>query len=227
MSKALEGEDVLEVREMNSNDYFQTRFTYREERKKFWAILTKYLEHLFIHPNSVVLDMGAGYCDFINQLKAREKHALDISLIVKKYAAADVLTHVGSCVEMPDLADGYFDIVFSSNLLEHLSRMESIETLQEIHRILKDRGRIILIQPNFRICYKIYFDDYTHCQIFTDRSLSDFIKSMGFHVIYCAPKFLPFSLDSIFPKSAWLLKPYLYLPFKPFAGQMLLVAEKE
>lgn len=212
---------------MNPPDYFQVRFTYRQERKRIWAVLTEYLADLFILPTSVVLDVGAGYCDFINQLKARERHALDTSPIIQKYAALNVVTHVGSCVKMADLTDNYFDIVFSSNLLEHLSRVESIETLNEIYRILKSRGQLILIQPNFRICYKTYFDDYTHIQIFTDRSLSSLIESIGFHLKYCAPKFLPLSIDSKFPKSSWLFKLYLFLPFKPFAGQMLLVAEKK
>lgn len=213
--------------EMNTGDYFQTRFAYRQERKRLWAVLTEYLADLFIPPTSVVLDVGAGYCDFINQLKAKERHALDISEVIRDYAASDVITHVGSCVKMTDLADNYFDIVFSSNLLEHLTRAESIETLNEVYRILKDRGRLILIQPNFRICYKTYFDDYTHLQIFTDRSLSNLIQSIGFQLRYCVPKFLPFSFDSKFPKSPWLVKLYLFLPFKPFAGQMLLVAEKK
>jgi SAM-dependent methyltransferase len=172
------------------------------------------------------LDLGAGYCDFINQLKARERHALDISPNISGYAAADIVTHIGSCVKMADLADSYFDVVFSSNLPEHLSRQDSIETLNECYRILKGTGRLILMQPDFRICYKIYFDDYTHLQVFTDRGLADFIESLGFHLKFCLPLFLPFFFDLKFPFSARLFKLYLHLPFKPFAGQMLMVAEK-
>lgn len=207
-------------------DYFHTRFIYRIERKKVWAIIVGYLGELFIPSDSAVLDLGAGYCDFINQIKARERHALDISPVISEHAASDVVTHVESCVKMADLTDGHFDVVFSSNLLEHLSREESVETLNEIYRILKKGGRFIIIQPNFKTCYKTYFDDYTHLQVFTERSLSNFIESAGFRIKYCRRRFLPFSFDSKFPFSAWLLKLYLRLPFKPFAGQMLLVAEK-
>jgi len=211
---------------MQQPDYFHTRFVYRIERKKVWAILAEYLADLFISPDAAVLDLGAGYCDFINQLKARERHALDISPIIAKHAAEGIVTHVGSCVQMTELADRYFDVVFASNLLEHLSREESVKTLSEIYRILKETGRLILIQPNFKICHKTYFDDYTHLQVFTDRSLSDFIESAGFRIKYRLSRFLPFSFDTKFPFSAWLLRLYLLMPFKPFAGQMLLVAEK-
>ncbi len=39
-----------------------------------------------------------------------------------------------------------------------------------------------------------------------------------------ASRFLPFSMRSRVPKWPWLVRLYLRLPFKPMAGQMLLVA---
>jgi ubiquinone/menaquinone biosynthesis C-methylase UbiE len=127
---------------------------------------------------------------------------------------------------MHGLDDGYFDVVFISNVFEHLTRQESVLALAEIRRVLKQGGVLIAIQPNFKYCWKEYFDDYTHVQIFTHLGLSALITASGLTVVDVKPRFLPFSMRSKLPKLAWLVMIYLYSPFKPFAGQMLLVAKK-
>ena len=211
---------------MQDLSYFDTRFAYNQTRTKLWPVLVDYLQRRFIPANSVVLDLGAGYCNFINNVHAREKHAVDAAPILKEHASKDVVTHVCSAGNLKDLQDSYFDIVFSSNLFEHLERSEFLATLQEIKRVVKTGGKLIIVQPNFRYCYRAYFDDYTHIQIFTERSLVDALSVYGFQARTVIPRFLPFSVQSSFAVSPWLLKIYLQLPYRPFAGQMLVVAEK-
>ncbi len=206
------------------NPYFETRFKYSLERDDIWKILCEYLQK-YIPDNSRLLDVGAGYCYFINNIKASEKYALDIDPEVLKYAQKDVKLTVGTSTGT-EFEDNYFDVIFSSNLLEHLSIDEILDTLNEFKRITKDGGRMILISPNFKYCFRIYFDDFTHKSIITDSSLMDMLQASGFKVEKIMPKFLPFSAESKLPKSIWLLKLYLMLPWKPFAGQMLVVARK-
>ena len=91
--------------------------------------------------------------------------------------------------------------------------------------MLRPRGRLILIQPNFRLCAKYYFDDYTHVTPLSDRSLADLLKVANFKLIDQQPKFLPLSLKSRGSRFTSLVPLYLHSPWKPFAGQMLLVAE--
>ena len=85
------------------------------------------------------------------------------------------------------------------------------------------------MQPNFRFCYNTYFDDYTHLQIFTDRSLFDLLEVFGFRVRVCMPKFLPVNMKSTLrlrlPMLRHLVRLYMAFPFKPMAGQMLFVCE--
>jgi hypothetical protein len=100
----------------------------------------------------------------------------------------------------------------------------------EVKRVLKNKGKIILMQPNYRLAYKTYFDDPTHKKVFSDSALESFLINYGFKIVLKKPRFLPFSLNSrpsIIPVFPWLIRAYLYSPFKPFAGQMLFVAEKE
>ena len=116
--------------------------------------------------------------------------------------------------------------MFASNVFEHLTREDLAATLGEIWRVLRSDGKLMIIQPNFRYSVKNYFDDYTHLQIFTDISLRDLLAAHGFRVERVIRRFLPFSVKTRAPKWGWLLRLYLHLPFRPFAGQMFMLAQK-
>jgi ubiquinone/menaquinone biosynthesis C-methylase UbiE len=209
-----------------SGDYFRSRFTVDTRRDAIWQEIVRYLAHPYIPPEAKVLDVGAGYCSFINQVQAAERYALDLFPQIGDYAAPGVKTFVGSCTHLHMFGDGQLDVVFSSNVLEHLTRLDTDSTLREILRVLKPGGHYIIIQPNFRYCYRAYFDDYTHLQIFTDIGLGDWLTARGFEIARVIPRFLPFSFKSRLPKAPWLARLYLQLPYRPLAKQMLIVARK-
>ena len=202
--------------------YYQSRFACDPERVGVWRAICGYLQR-FIPPEACVLDLGAGYCSFINQVSAAEKHALDISPGFVQFAHSDVQTHVGSCDDLSVFQSYYFDVVFASNLLEHLTHRAVTDTLSEVRRVLKPSGRFIVIQPNFRYCYREYFDDYTHLQVFTHVALADLLSSNGFDIERVEPRFLPFSFKSRLPKWPWIVRLYMRLPVRPLAKQMLVI----
>jgi SAM-dependent methyltransferase len=208
-----------------ANRYFQSRFLFDARRDVVWKEICRFLQKRYIPEQAMILEIGAGHCHFINQIRGRERHALDISNEIIRYAGQGVRTHVQSCTSMTEIDDGFFDLVFASNVFEHLTREETIKALSEIKRVLNENGKLILIQPNFRYCFKDYFDDYTHVQIFTHRGLADLLIASGFSILDTTPRFLPFSMKSSLPKHHWLVRLYLQSPFKPFAGQMLIVAK--
>jgi SAM-dependent methyltransferase len=205
--------------------YFQSRFTFDAGRAAVWKVIGGYLQR-WIPPDGRVLDLGAGYCSLINHVQAREKHALDVYPEFGQFALPEVQTRVGGCDDLSPYATGYFDVVFASNLLEHLSREVLTRTLAEVRRVVKPGGRLILIQPNFRYCYREYFDDYTHMQVFTHVGLADLLSASGFAVEQMEPRFLPVSFKSRLPKWPWLTRLYLKLPWRPLAGQMLVVGRR-
>ncbi len=209
---------------MNIDNYFKYRLPYDKNREIVWKELAKYLQK-FIPKTSKILELGAGYCEFINNIEGSEKHALDIYQEIKNFAKPGIITHISSCTKIK-LDKDYFDIVFASNLLEHLNKEDIDKTLNEIYRILKKDGKLILIQPNFKFAYKEYFDDYTHQTTFTDISLNDLLLSKNFIILRLMPKFLPISLKSKLPKNSLLIKAYLHSPIKPFGKQMLIIAKK-
>jgi ubiquinone/menaquinone biosynthesis C-methylase UbiE len=206
--------------------YFEVAHVYNPNREKIWRVIARYIQDRFIKRDARVLDLAAGYCSFINNIVAAERYALDRAAEPLTKATAGVKTMTGDCTNLSQFKDASLDVVFASNLLEHLTREDALKTLSEIHRVLAPNGKIILVQPNFAYAYRQYFDDFTHQQIYTHISLHDVVTAAGLKVTTVRPKFLPFSMRSSLPTHPMLVWLYLRSPIKPLAGQMLLVGIK-
>jgi SAM-dependent methyltransferase len=209
------------------NTYYKTRYEYDERRNKVWKAITELLQKYIDPQHDSVLDLGSGYCNFINNIQAKKKYAVDIQASSGGYVSDDVVFYSSTSSDLHMFPDKLIDVVFSSNLFEHLSDDGLHKTFQEISRITSDNAKLIIIQPNYRYCYKEYFDDYTHKKVFSHVSLVDFVKLYHFEPLKLYPRFLPLTFKSKFPNSYLLTKLYLYSPFKFLAKQMLLVSEKK
>ncbi len=210
-----------------TDPYYKSRYVWDNSRTVVWKEIVRFLKK-FIPKDGSVLDLGAGYCDFINNVEAKNKIALDYSPDLKKYIGDGVKMINNPVTDMSEVPNDSIDVVFASNLFEHLSDEELSKTMSEIRRILKDNGKLILMQPNYRLSYKTYFDDHTHKKIFSDVSLGTFLVEHGFDIEIRMSRFLPFSLKSrpsIVPVYPWIIRAYIHSPFKPFAGQMLFVSK--
>ena len=205
--------------------YFVTRLAANANREPVWRHICAYLER-WIPADSDVLELGAGWCDFANQVAAAEVVALDADATVESAARPGVTAVVGDCTDLSQFPDGRFDVVFASNLVEHLDRDAVDRLVDESHRVLAAGGRLILLQPNFRLAPGRYFDDYTHVSIWTDQSLGDFLRSRGWVVEAVFARFLPLTLKSRGAGLTFLVPWYLRSPVKPLAGQMLVVARR-
>ncbi len=199
-------------------------------REIAWREIIRFLRP-YIPTDSTVVDLGAGYCDFINQVRAAKKYAVDYSPDLSKFAHADVEKINSRASDLSAIATETIDVVLSSNLFEHFSEEELAQTMSEVKRILKKGGRLILMGPNFRLQPGRYFDDHTHKKIFTDESLQSFLIENGFKIILKMPRFLPQEVKnspSLLPNFLlpFIVRAYIHSPVKPFAGQMLFVGEK-
>ena len=212
---------------MPHRTYHQTRFTFDQRRETVWQILCQAYFNDLIDPDSHVLELGAGYGHFINNIRCKEKTAIDLWEGMTDYLGPEVSAHIGSVTNLNFLRDDSVDFVLASNLFEHLTQPQFAETLTEVNRVLRPGGSLNILQPNYRLAYREYFDDYTHCSIYSDVSLCDFLETNGFSIVQCVPGFLPFSIkQSKGPIRPWLIKLYLASPWKPLARQMLVRAQR-
>jgi len=67
------------------------RFAGHEQRRKqIWQVLNRHFFERWVEPDDTVLDLGAGYCEFINSARARRNFALDLSSNTSQQAAPGV-----------------------------------------------------------------------------------------------------------------------------------------
>lgn len=201
----------------------------RAPRRKLWKCLLRSCLARFFGRNLTVIDIGCGFCEFINSVKAKKKYAYDIEGAFKKFAGPDVEFIKAQSGKPIPLRDNSCDRVFASNFFEHLSSREEIMfILKEAFRILKPGGRIVAIQPNIALTGGAYWDFFDHIIPLTDKSLLEAMELAGFKKYHLKRRFLPYTTKSIKYKSTALLRLYLTLPFFQwiFAGQSLIIAEK-
>ena len=208
-----------------TNAYELSRFTADPRRAAVWSQIARYLQR-WIPAEATSLELAAGYCDLSNALTNKRRIATDWSPTVSKFGAEGVETLVGDARNLPTIQDAEIDVALASNFVEHLAYDELDPFFNECLRMLKPNGLLMLIQPNFRLCSSTYFDDYTHRSIHSHVSLPDHLKSVGFAIERVEPRFLPFSMQSRLAFGYRLVTPYLRLPYRPHAGQMLVIARK-
>lgn len=209
-----------------ADSYYESRYTPSPDRGVVWPEIVRFLKP-YLDGASTVLDLGAGYCDFVNNVRAPERIAVDYSSDSAAFAAEGVRHITAPADDLSQVQSASVDVVFSSNLLEHLTDAQLAGAMKEVHRILRPGGLFITMQPNYRLAYKTYFDDPTHVKVFSDEALRNFLLSHHFRIVRAWPKFLPFSLASrprLLPVSPLVVRAYLHSPWKPLAGQMLFVA---
>ena len=200
-------------------------YPYLKSRAGVWSEIVRYVQKDTGEIHTLV-ELGTGYCDFINQFPAKQKIGYDIRPEIAQFAGPAVDLRIGNAVGLPGISNNSVDLVFASNFMEHLSKEDLGILLPRISEVLTRRGMLILIQPNYRLCPDHYFDDETHQTIFSDKNIVPFLEEYGFRILKLIPGLLPLSMKSRLPKRAFLVRLYLRSPIKPLACQMYVVAEK-
>lgn len=200
-----------------------------DRKNKLWRVLCTEFLQKFVAEESTVLDIGAGYCEFINNIRARRKYAVDLNEDTHRFAAPDVEVFMCSATRLDFLPDNSIDVTFVSNFLEHLRTKEDVfEVLREIHRVSKPVGHVLVLQPNIKYAYKQYWDFFDHHIPLSDKSLAEALVIAGFDIDRILPRFLPYSTKSRLPTFPLLVKLYLKVPlvWRILGKQAFVVARK-
>ena len=218
------------ARSDNLRAIYDNRFADREDyRRKVWNVLIAEWFGRFIPARGAVLDLGCGHGEFINQVSASARYAMDLNPASGDYLHPDVHWFQQDCSTRWPLADGVIDVVFSSNFFEHLSDKSALlDTLHEAHRCLRPGGRLIALGPNIKYVPGAYWDFWDHHVPLTDASLAEVLQLLGFKVEEKIPRFLPYTMSEGTQYPLFLLRAYLRLPiaWRFFGRQFLIVAEK-
>lgn len=170
-----------------NNDYVAT--VYNEEirpKTGYPNDLAGYLIKMFgISQKNLLVDVGCGRGDFMIAFK---NHGLKVEGLdnsdfsVSELAKNGITVHkINIATARWPLAENSADIVFSKSVLEHLHNPEHF--MNEAYRILKPGGRIIIMTPDWEKVMNIFYDDHTHVQPYTIRSLKKLLLMTGFREV--------------------------------------------
>jgi len=200
----------------------------RDAQDVLWRTLCESFFQQYVGPDDTVLDLGAGSCQFVNNIRAGRKIAVDLNPDTAT-AAVDAEFVQAASDDLSSVADGTVDVVFTSNFFEHLpDKAALLRTLAEVHRVLRPGGRLVVLMPNLRYLGGRYWDYFDHKLPLTHASLAEGIELAGLTVERVEPKFLPYTVKSRVPTNAALIRLYLKVPlaWKVLGRQMLLVSRK-
>ena len=211
---------------------YSRRFDPHELRKKdaIWAGLAPFFAKRFPSPTRAILEIGAGEGEFLEHATAERRVAIDLNPAVERLRARGIEAVSGDATRLFDHFDNEsFDVVFCSNVLEHLYDKDQVHlVIREVRHVLRPGGRFLILQPNFRYVGASYYDFIDHRLELTAESVVEALEVGDFQVKECRPRFLPYTTKSRLSRFYWLVPLYVRLPFlwRIFGAQAFIVAEK-
>lgn len=216
---------------MNVSRLYTSRFPAdsRESKLRVWQTLCTHWFARYIAPDATVLDMGAGFCEFINSVRCGAKIAVDTNPDLPKFAAPGVRTIVGEILDLQSVEAASVDVVFASNFFEHLAtKADMLRALAAAHRVLKPGGKILVLQPNIDAVHGQYWHFFDHHIALTERSVAEALELTGFQIEEVRARFLPYTTKSRLPAHPWLVRLYLAVPLahRLLGGQAWVVGRR-
>jgi len=112
---------------------------------KYWIHKKNPVYEMFMH-GKTVLDIACGGGDLL-QKNPEKIYGIDINpTMVSKLQGKGLRVKEGNVIELP-YDNEFFDVVHCSNIIEHLAPGDAYKMFQEIYRVLKPGGKIILVTP--------------------------------------------------------------------------------
>jgi 2-polyprenyl-3-methyl-5-hydroxy-6-metoxy-1,4-benzoquinol methylase len=143
--------------------------------------------------DAVILDLGCGHGTMLYFARQAGYHnTVGIDCSAAQVAEAgrrgitgviegDVLQYLGS------LASASQDVVIAFDVIEHFTKDELLGCLDQINRVVKTGGKLIIHAPNGAspFCGRIRYGDFTHELAVTAESMTQLCRACGFSQISC------------------------------------------
>ena len=198
-------------------------------RLKIWKTLVNDFFSSYVAPEESVLDLGCGYGQFINNIRAQQKYAMDMNPRARQHLAPDVHFLEQDCSAVWMLSSDTLDVVFTSNFFEHLPNKRALsDTLKEAYRCLRPGGTLIAMGPNIKFLPGLYWDFYDHHLPLSELSLKEALEIVGFRCLRVTSRFLPYTMVNAPRYPSAFLSAYLKVPllWRVIGRQFLIVATK-
>lgn len=210
---------------------YRMRFAEAQLPRKnaIWRVICSDFLQRIVRPTDTVVDVACGYGEFINNIVAGRKVAVDLNEDASRFLAPGITFHLAPATGFASVVDGDADVVFTSNFLEHLPDKKTLERfLEQVMHALKPGGRYLILGPNLRYLPGAYWDFYDHHLGLTHLSLSEVLRLKGFEIEQCIDRFLPYTTQGALPTHPWLVRLYLKVPFawRLLGKQFFIVARK-
>jgi SAM-dependent methyltransferase len=214
-----------ELRRIYGNRFDATR----DYRWRVWKVLTENFFQRLVPASATILDLGCGYGEFINIVKAETKFGMDLNPQTRDHLVPEVRFLEQDCSARWPLADAQLDLVLTSNFFEHLTDKPTLgRTLDQIFRCLKPGGRLVALGPNVKFARGHYWDFWDHYLPLTEASLSEGMVARGFTIEQCCARFLPYTMVNRPRYPVWMVALYLRMPLLWSLGgaQFLVIGRK-
>ena len=154
-----------------------------------------------ISPPEEVLELGIGFGEFARFCRDKKiKYSgIEPNLNLREKLKGEGFQVMdGSLPVLPEMERKY-DLVFLGHVIEHLKDYtEVLESFENLKKVLKKTGYIILLYPEVPKTRWLFYHDYTHSYLTSIRRVEALLKDSGYRVIESH------NYVSFIVKGAWL-----------------------
>jgi SAM-dependent methyltransferase len=193
---------------------YAQRFSDDDARRKdaIWKVIAAHLQR-WVAEDATVLDIACDRGHFVNNVRAAHKVGSDVRDVSAFLDPGVRFVHAQGLSLLEHLDAASFDVVFMSNYLEHLPSGDAvIEQMRIARELIRPGGRVIVLQPNVRLCGGAYWDFIDHKTPITERSLVEAAELIGLRTERLITRFLPFTTKSRLPQHPVLVRAFLATP---------------
>jgi SAM-dependent methyltransferase len=211
-------------------EYYSERITNKSKNH-----MMKYMKFLQKGSSSLkMLDIGCGEGYYVRDAmdEGINAYGIDISTHTLENALAEVKDRItfGSITEIP-FADEEFDVMTAFDVIEHIHPKDTLNMIEEIRRVLKPDGIVIITTPNSNFGSWVF--DLTHINVRPPKFWKLIFQEHNFEVkMFYVPSFLKYYMKKYIPIPDSIEfvveEPFRYMLGRYFArkARLYLVAKK-
>lgn len=181
-----------EIRDINSPEFWDKLLVENKERERQSPITRdriKTVARMIDGLQGKLLDVGFGH-GFIEEYLGTEStfdlYGIDISqkAVKKLQKAVNGDFKVGSILEIP-FTDKFFDVVLALEILEHIPPHNTFKAIDELHRVLKVDGTLIVSAPLNEGLEEMCRDGINpsgHVRVYTPQLIKTELQITGFQI---------------------------------------------